>query len=194
MKIFENISIENYRNVKNAQLEKLKDLNILIGPNNCGKTNILELLSSLRGLGCGNAYPYLCPDCDKSRGEAEGISGIRLSLGLEDIPLKEDRVWRKNIETTLRISLNREQVNSLVPGILGEQEKKRNVWWWTYITMTKTLVRLFSKLESHFKISELYCRRLQKEKERELRFLFRFRPTKFSEQNSSCYKVESARS
>jgi len=38
MIIFETIEIWNFRNIKHVKLEGLKDLNIFIGPNNCGKT------------------------------------------------------------------------------------------------------------------------------------------------------------
>ena len=35
-------TIEAYRGLKNLELKDLKKVNIFVGPNNCGKTSILE--------------------------------------------------------------------------------------------------------------------------------------------------------
>lgn len=48
MVILESLKIENYRNIRNAKLDGLKDLNIFIGPNNCGKSNILKTIGLLK--------------------------------------------------------------------------------------------------------------------------------------------------
>ena len=37
--ILKNLYIQNYRNLKEASITDFKNLNIFIGPNNCGKTN-----------------------------------------------------------------------------------------------------------------------------------------------------------
>lgn len=41
------IEIKNYGNLKSVTLDNLGNLNILIGPNNCGKTHILKAISEL---------------------------------------------------------------------------------------------------------------------------------------------------
>jgi len=119
MIIFESIEIENYRNIKYAKLEGLKDLNILIGPNNCGKTNILELIFSLTKLNCGPFYSYLCEQCENLRKSTEG-KGIGLPLDREDFYLKDP----KKAKIKLTITFNKEQIDELVPGVLEKQYKR----------------------------------------------------------------------
>ena len=47
MIILKGIEIENYKNIKHANLSGLRDFNILSGPNNCGKTSILNAINVL---------------------------------------------------------------------------------------------------------------------------------------------------
>jgi predicted ATP-dependent endonuclease of OLD family len=47
MIVLKKIQIKNYRNIQHLLLDGLKDVNILIGPNNCGKTHILQSLNLL---------------------------------------------------------------------------------------------------------------------------------------------------
>lgn len=108
--------MKNYRNIKHAKLKDLKDLNILIGPNNCGKTNILNLIDSLRKLGTGN-YPYLCDNCNILIANVS-FRGISLNLNDNDFYLKDSNKF--NI--ILKILLNREVIEKLVPRVLNEQE------------------------------------------------------------------------
>jgi len=96
----------------------MRDLNILIGPNNCGKTNILELLSLFSKIHCGEVYPYLCEECNKFR---EKISGITLSLQPEDFRLRRDPTKTK---VSVKFSLNHDAINKLFPGILRKQKEK----------------------------------------------------------------------
>ena len=120
MIIFRNIEIENYRNVK-AKLTDLKDLNILIGPNNCGKTNILEFIYSLSKLDLGN-FDYLCPNCRKiveEVGEDGKIPGISISLNSDDFYMKDYR--RRKI--TVTISFDEGQIDKFVPGVLKKQKE-----------------------------------------------------------------------
>lgn len=117
MKIIKDFKVENYRNVEHAKLENLKDLNIFIGPNNCGKTNFLEFISSFSNLRFGGAYGYSCPDCNKFGGE------ISICLPLRD----EDFYLRKSpreIRVNLKISLYSDTINELVPRVLKKQKEK----------------------------------------------------------------------
>jgi ABC-type multidrug transport system ATPase subunit len=118
MIIFKDIEVKNFRNLKHVKLESIKDLNILIGPNNCGKTNFLELLSKMSSLSCGS-YGYGCEECKKFAASTPDIAGISLSLTIEDYYLKNDK---KDMEIVL--SLNEEQINMLIPGVLEKQRKK----------------------------------------------------------------------
>jgi len=47
MILLNNLYIQNYRNIKKSTITNFKDFNILIGPNNCGKTNTLKSIDYL---------------------------------------------------------------------------------------------------------------------------------------------------
>ena len=161
MIIFRNLEIENYRNVK-AKLTDLKDLNILIGPNNCGKTNILEFIYSLSKLDLGN-FDYLCPNCKKiveEVGEDGRIPGISISLNSDDFYMKDYE--RRKI--TVTISFDEGQIDKLVPGVLKKQKEMLDKTTTTCqdikndIIMESSENRLFGKHLSpfiHEKIIEL---------------------------------------
>ncbi len=51
------IEIENYGNLQKVSLKNLRQLNILIGPNNSGKTHILQAINKLKGIDVN--YPRL---------------------------------------------------------------------------------------------------------------------------------------
>ncbi|MFA5771964.1 MAG: AAA family ATPase [Thermoplasmata archaeon] len=62
MIVLNNIKIENYRNLKNILLNDLADLNIFIGPNNCGKSNILAGIDILSQLTTNAFIDFDCND------------------------------------------------------------------------------------------------------------------------------------
>nr|MDO8083136.1 AAA family ATPase [Candidatus Freyarchaeota archaeon] len=118
MIIFKNINIVNFRNIRHNKLRELKDLNILIGPNNCGKTNLLELISSLSGMIYGEE-PYTCKECQEFRTVTPEIGGLSLPLKTEDFYLNNP-----NNEMIVELSIDEKQIKSLVPGALQKQRAK----------------------------------------------------------------------
>jgi len=123
MIIIKKIGIENYRNIKRARLNDLKDLNILIGPNNCGKTNILELILSLRNLSITKATTadFLCEECKKLKESDKEIENIYFTFRNEDFYLRESP---NKVKSTLTILFNRESIDKLVPKVLKKQEER----------------------------------------------------------------------
>ncbi len=119
MKIFRELVITNYRNIKHAELKDLRDLNIVIGPNNCGKTNLLEFIQSLGNMELGRGF-YLCPECQDLEKSDLDIRCLRLDLKYEDFYLKE----RNKTQMMLSISLDEQQIDQLVPRILEKQKEK----------------------------------------------------------------------
>ena len=74
----ENIEIYNYRSVKEIKLTFNDDVNVLVGPNGCGKTNILDAINT-----CFHAFLAEKKTIDKSEfyfGTKEIIE-INISLG-----------------------------------------------------------------------------------------------------------------
>jgi hypothetical protein len=117
--LIEEIELNKFRNLGRIILSNLKDLNILIGPNNCGKTNILRFVDRLASIYEGGIYDYLCPDCNKHKSGIGG-TGIRLELNPDDYYLK---AYPKDDEIEVRLVLNKDSVERLVPKILAKQRK-----------------------------------------------------------------------
>lgn len=118
MMIFRDIEIKNYRNIKHAELKDLKDLNIVIGPNNCGKTNLLEFIQSLGKLELGGCE-YLCPECEDFRKSDSDVMCLSLTPGYNDFYLKD-----RGTQMMVELSLDEEQINQLVPRVLKKQKEK----------------------------------------------------------------------
>lgn len=117
MIIFKNIEIKKFRNIRRIKLGDIKDLNILIGPNNCGKTNFLDFISTTSKLDYEGSY--LCKQCQKFKEDIRDIAGVYLPLNPEDFYLNDPR--KEMIVTFL---LDEEQINRLVPGVLEKQQEK----------------------------------------------------------------------
>ena len=59
--------MHNYLNLKHAKLKDLKDLNIIIGPNNCGKTSLLRAVNLLSRTEFGRFSPaFSCRICKQT--------------------------------------------------------------------------------------------------------------------------------
>ena len=122
MIIFREIDIKNYRNIKHAELKDLRDLNIIIGPNNCGKTNLLEFIWSFRNIASGRAYSYLCQECKEFEESNNDIECLYLPLVSDDFYLKEPN----RTKIIVSISLDEQQIDQLIPRVLKKQKEKLN--------------------------------------------------------------------
>lgn len=116
MIILQTIEIHNFRNIKHIKLD-FKELNILIGPNNCGKTNLLEFISRLSNLRYG-PYSYGCKECQEFNTNV-GMGNVSLSLDTMDFCMNDPKK-----EMRIRFLLNEEEIDKMVPGILEKQRKK----------------------------------------------------------------------
>ena len=117
MIILKGIGIENYKNIKHANLSGLRDFNILIGPNNCGKTSLLNAISVLSELefASGLIYPH-CSKCDKACRLSDDIVGFSYQL-----KTKESYLDKKN--TRISFYFNEDEIKKQVPGVLEKQIK-----------------------------------------------------------------------
>lgn len=119
MRIFKRVEVENYRNIRIANLNGLKDFNIIIGPNNCGKTNILNFIFSLKSLEFGN-FKYHCEDCQQAFNEIKsGVNGLRLRYPIDDFHLQNVKEHKLRI----KISLDEIQIERILPGVLQKQRR-----------------------------------------------------------------------
>lgn len=126
MIVLESLEIENYRNLKKTRLRGLKDLNILIGPNNCGKSNILktiELIKKLQRSTSTNSYrePDQCGDIVSIwNNRYDGKRIPFLMNGLEYRASKDERHLRENnfgIEYTFNDPYTTNKLSALYPNI-----------------------------------------------------------------------------
>lgn len=108
-RIITGIRVENYRQLRSAKLEGLADLNIFIGPNNCGKTSVLLAIEILSRIDVG-AYPFSCKTCAQLPAEKLELTNAFAPVPREDHYLREAPV-------TLSYSLNETIIDELVPGI-----------------------------------------------------------------------------
>ncbi len=115
MIILKGIEIENYKNIKHANLSGLRDFNILIGPNNCGKTNLLNAINVLSTIGFDHGWGY--PHCSKCKEACDSNDNlIEFAHPLES---KESYLDGKN--TRISFSLNEDEIKKQVPGVLEKQ-------------------------------------------------------------------------
>lgn len=74
MVLLKEVTVRKYRKVRHATLKGLSALNILIGPNNCSKTSLLEAVNSLSKL--SEIGQFLCPTCKSQRLEKAYPIGV----------------------------------------------------------------------------------------------------------------------
>ncbi len=56
--LIDDLKIEAFRGIKNLHLEKCGRINILVGPNNCGKTSVLEAINLYTHCNKGMEWPH----------------------------------------------------------------------------------------------------------------------------------------
>jgi len=119
MIIIKDLKIKNYRNARNITLKSLSDINLIIGPNNCGKTSILEAISGLANI----RVPYYTLASRKDVNIFEKVHKERSNIASFSYPLRtEDRYLHKE-KVEIEISLNRQIIDSEVPGVTEKIER-----------------------------------------------------------------------
>lgn len=121
--MFKSVNIKNFRAITDLQLDNLKQVNLFVGQNNCGKTTLLEALFFL----IGATNPTLPVNANTFRGLLPGMFGwstffhnlkidcpVELTGNLRDIdeiqtlllkPKKKDFV-EQNIGATIKTKIN----------------------------------------------------------------------------------------
>jgi hypothetical protein len=127
MILIKELRIRRFRNLSDIGLKNLRDLNILIGPNNCGKTNVLEFLDLFSRLAHGVTFEYLCKDCQRLMSVSQkglrlagSVEAVYLALGPQDYYMKKPP---KNEDVRIDLLFDRESVEILVPGLIGKQNE-----------------------------------------------------------------------
>ena len=93
MRFIKDVHLHNYLNIKHAKLEGLKDLNIIIGPNNCGKTSLLRAVDLLSRIEFSRTSPsYGCPICENVFQQDSNVHSARGSITVREKYLEKARV------------------------------------------------------------------------------------------------------
>jgi energy-coupling factor transporter ATP-binding protein EcfA2 len=119
MKVLEKLEIKNYRNLKSFYLDNLSDLNILIGPNNSGKTGILQGIEKiLKKINIGSSR---CKECK----EKDAMGGLKILFDPSDyyyhentnqfvvkLKLAKDIIDKWNEDTNYRTEVSEKKKNA----------------------------------------------------------------------------------
>lgn len=113
MKLINRISVDSFRGIKDLSVERLSQVNIILGDNNCGKTSLMEALQLLRSAqGIANIYK---------------IAKIRDSISIYNANSVYDNILFMFPKDTgeLRISLSGEYDGHTISfSIFGEETKE----------------------------------------------------------------------
>ncbi len=160
MIILNSVELTNFCSVKGGTLKGFKSLNIIYGPNNCGKTSFLKSISLLNTLNISPSINF--SSIEKSRllgGWNSGLErkeyplcGIQLALNSEQVYLK----GKRNLK--IRYELNKDLINEVV---------KRSSLPFEPDQFTSLIRHVYPKksidLNEEFKEEEFYSINLEKE-------------------------------
>lgn len=88
------IELQNFLNIKSARLNGLRDLNIIIGPNNCGKTSLLKAVNLLSRTDFARVAPAFssCEICKKLFDTVKDFQNARCSISVREKYLAKRKV------------------------------------------------------------------------------------------------------
>ena len=98
MIFLKNIYIQNYKTIKNSTLKGFGDLNIFIGPNNSGKTSILNSINFLQDIEVLKDSSFSCELCrglseeERNKFENLEIFSVGCNISSNDQYLRENKV------------------------------------------------------------------------------------------------------
>jgi AAA15 family ATPase/GTPase len=172
---YQALTIENFRGINNLNVEDLKQINLLVGRNNCGKTSILEALFLLSGMSnpqlpynihlfrdialeSDSGFSYLFNYCRTDN--KIKISG-KMDMDLRTIEIEPDFSWQEDTDQTIEklkeqygsSSLN--QIRGLILNFSTGKYKKYEV----KISLKDKMIKISDykeKAECHFINSSTY--------------------------------------
>lgn len=114
MRFIKRLEVDNYRIVKHTELVDLRDFNIIIGPNNCGKTSLLNAINLLSNVSLEATPPYTCKICATA---ADNIGNIPNMLG----SVKERDKYLTTGKVKATFGYEKSGIESLVPELSKRQ-------------------------------------------------------------------------
>lgn len=82
MRILNSLVIKNYKIISRAHLDSLASINILVGPNNTGKSSILDAIEKLTSI--GSASNYVCDSCTEFANGKNGVVPFTTNITREE--------------------------------------------------------------------------------------------------------------
>jgi AAA15 family ATPase/GTPase len=117
MHLLQEIEINNFLNLKHARLESLKDLNVIIGPNNCGKTSVLRGINLLQRISFGRwGESFDCAICKSVYDSTDSL--LSLSAKIDE---RERFLNRHNPQITFTFDV--EEIERTLPHLIKERDK-----------------------------------------------------------------------
>lgn len=89
--LLESLEFTHNLNLKKIGLKGLKDFNIIIGPNNCGKTSILKGIALLQRIHFDRVDNLSCSDCKDAFSKDGHILSLECELGAREGYLGETK-------------------------------------------------------------------------------------------------------
>jgi len=140
MIILKNITIKNYRNLEKVILSDCKDFNILIGPSNCGKTNILCAINILKRVNLDFLYNYQYQKEKSvfpiSTSQINILEPGKLQFYAPRVETNEEDAYRKTVPFEIEFEFNEEvirknlknlkEIENIIINELYEKIKQRN--------------------------------------------------------------------
>ncbi|MFA5554738.1 MAG: AAA family ATPase [Phycisphaerae bacterium] len=134
------VRIDGYKNLINAVLD-LGDFNVLVGPNNSGKSNLLEAIQMLGGICFGddklrNAIFAGCTPPSRwgiSKCHLEKYSDKPISIGISFEINVNNEVWHTNYDVTIKCDISKNDNYGFVSEILTAKQPSTRGAATTYI-------------------------------------------------------------
>ncbi|MCL2108075.1 MAG: DNA replication and repair protein RecF [Oscillospiraceae bacterium] len=106
--IIRKIEVENFRNIKSAELEFCEGVNVFYGNNAQGKTNLLEAISVCLGKGFRRSRTALLIPFDSDNGDSDSRpdTSLRLYYEMDSMPGKENVVHYKITNGRSHVEVN----------------------------------------------------------------------------------------
>lgn len=105
MIVLDGIEIKNFKNIKHAHLKDLNRINIFIGPNNCGKSNLLEAIKKLKTIEGSKQIKTSCETCSLIVDESNWFSSYVCAKDKRD-------AYEGKLEPEVVFSFNEEYLNT----------------------------------------------------------------------------------
>jgi len=102
-----NLKIQNFRLLKDVEIQQLGRVNLIVGKNNAGKSSVLEALRIYEALGSPLLLETLLKEHDEMEGvtSGEGVLSVENFFTNRTLPPNGETIYIGNMEQTEYVSL-----------------------------------------------------------------------------------------